>query len=101
LLGENMTLEEYAEQVIEYNNDSLRAFDLLDVDTDSIILAGHPGYRIIYASLSQNGSIIKQMEIGTLIDNRVYYLIYYAELEKYDDFLPVIQEMINSFKIGR
>jgi hypothetical protein len=40
------------------------------------------------------------MEVGTKVGDDVYYLDYYAEEQKYARFLPIIQEMINSFKIG-
>ena len=94
-----MTLVEYSNQVVNYKNQSLRDFQLLDYDTDSIILAGHPAYRLVYTGTLEDGMIIKQMEIGTKIGDKVYYLDYYAEEEKYPDFLPAIQDMINSLVI--
>jgi hypothetical protein len=101
LLGQNMTLEEYATQVINQNNATLQDFNLLDLDTENTILAGRPGYKIIYTSLSRDDQVIKQMEIGTIIQGQVYYPTYYAEEEKYPKFLPTVQEMINSFEIVR
>lgn len=99
LRSENTTLKEYADAVIIYKNQSLREFRLLDNDTYSTILAGYPAYRLVYTSSLEDGMVIKHMEIGTKVDERVYYLNYYAEVEKYPDYLPVIQDMINSFEI--
>jgi hypothetical protein len=39
------------------------------------------------------------MEIGTIIGDKVYYIKYIAEEEKYSNYLPTIQMMINSFEI--
>jgi hypothetical protein len=97
--SENITLEEYFNEVINYKNESLQDFHLLDNDTDSMILAGYPAYRLVYTSTLEDGTINKQMEIGTKIGDKVYYLTYYAEEEKYHNFLPVIHDMINSFEI--
>jgi hypothetical protein len=98
--NENMTLEEYTNEVISHYNESLQDFHLLDNDTDSMILAGYTAYRLVYTSTLEDGTINKQMEIGTKIGDKVYYLTYYAEEEKYHNFLPVIHDMINSFEIG-
>jgi hypothetical protein len=97
----NMTLEEYSNEVINHYNESSQGFGLLDHDSDTMILAGHPAYRFINTRTLDDGMIIKQMEIGTAIGDKVYYLDYYAEEDRYADFLPVIQEMINSFQIER
>jgi hypothetical protein len=99
LRSQNLTLEEYKNNVVNYKNETLADFLLLDNDTDSAVLGGHPAYRLVYTSELEDGTILKQMEIGTKIGNKVYYLDYYAQGEKYSEFLPIIQEMINSFEI--
>jgi hypothetical protein len=99
LPNQNMSLKEYSEEVIKQYGDSLQDFTLLDNDTDSAILAGHPAYRLVYTNTLENDIPLKQMEIGTKVGEKIYFLTYYAEVEKYHDFLPVIQEMINSFEI--
>jgi hypothetical protein len=99
LRTENITINEYANQVINYKNQSLQNFRLLDNDTESSILADYPAYRLVYTSNLRDGTILKQMEVGTKVGDKVYYIDYYAELNQYPSFLPLIQEMINSFRI--
>jgi hypothetical protein len=99
LRSENMTIQEYSNEVINYKNQSLEDFQLLDYDTNSTILAGRPAYRLIYTSTLEDGIILKQMEIGTKIGDKIYYIDYYADRHKYTSLLPVVQEMINSLKI--
>jgi hypothetical protein len=77
----------------------LEDFHLIDQDTTNIVLGGYPGYRLIYLATSNEGTPIKQLEIGAKVEGKVYYLIYSAERQKYQDYLPDIQEMINSFDL--
>jgi hypothetical protein len=95
-----ISLGDYSNEVIRHNSDRQQDFRLLDNDTDSTILAGYPAYRHISEWTLDDEKTIKQMEIGTKIANKVYYLDYYAEQDKYNSFLPIIQEMINSFDIS-
>ena len=100
LRAENISLEGYSRDLIDYKNSTLQDFDLIDYNTDSNILAGYPAYRLVYSETLEDGIVIKEMETGAIVGDRVYYLTYFAEDEKYADFLPVIQDMINSFSIG-
>lgn len=100
-LPKNLTLKEYSNEVIDLKNKSLQDFSLSDHDIDSIILAGHPAYRFINSWSLDDGKTMKEMEIGTKIGNKIYYVTYYAEEERFPYFLPVIQDMINSFEIER
>jgi hypothetical protein len=99
LQDRNMTVEEYRTEVINNKNSTLRDFNLLDSDTESIVLSGYPAYRVVSTQSVDEDRIVKQMETGTLVGDRVYYLIYYAEEDKYEDYLPIIQDMIDSFEI--
>ena len=39
------------------------------------------------------------MDIGTIIEDKVYSIRYAAEKEQYSNYLPVVQKMINSLNI--
>jgi hypothetical protein len=41
----------------------------------------------------------KSMEIGTIIGNNGYFVDYTAASSKFLEYLPLIQEMINSFEV--
>ena len=45
------------------------------------------------------GTELKNLQIWTVVDDRVYELAYGAIPEEFDDSLPVIQNMIDSFEI--
>ena len=42
---------------------------------------------------------MKSMDVYTIKGNKAYHIIYISELSEFDTYLPVIEKMINSFKI--
>jgi hypothetical protein len=101
----NMKLDKYADSIINSDRESFPSFNLIESNTNSTTLAGFPAYRLQYTlpyqRFGEDDINIKAMEIGTIIDGRAYALIYYAEAAKYDSYLPIIQKIINSFKITK
>ena len=47
--------------------------------------------------MDQN-TIFKDMEIGAIKGDKVYILIYEAGMNEHDKYLPITQELINSFQ---
>ena len=104
LSAKNMELDKYAESIINYYRESFPSFNLIESNTNST-LAGYPAYgltyTIIYSRFGENDINIKTREIGTIVSDRAYYITYHAEARKYDNYLPIIQQMIDSFKITK
>ena len=98
LPDKNMTLVDYFKRITAYMSDTFRDPENVDYDLDGILLAGYPAYRLI-STHSLDGVNIKQMEIGSKVGDKIYYVVYSAEVNRYANFLPVIQEMINSLVI--
>jgi hypothetical protein len=97
LTDQNMTLDEYTSSLItDYNNTSTD-FNLNELNTN-ITLGGSPAYGLLYTD-REDGTNYKTMEIGTIIGDRVFYIEYIAEENKYSNYLPTIQMMINSFRV--
>jgi len=73
-------------------------------------LGDHRAFKLEYASdqrmylnrnLSNFNTInLKTMQVWTTIGDNTYLLTYSAEASKYLQYLPVIQRMINSFKVS-
>ena len=42
---------------------------------------------------------IRALEFATMIDRIVYSISYYAEKDRFNDYLPSVLKMIESFKI--
>ncbi|MGB7954422.1 MAG: PsbP-related protein, partial [Candidatus Nitrosopolaris sp.] len=94
-----IALAQYASSGVSDLKQSLKNFKLVGLSTNSV-LAGLPAYKSIYTYVDQN-TIFKDMEIGAIKGDKVYILTYEAGMNEYDKYLPVIQELINSFQVTK
>jgi len=62
-------------------------------------LAGNPGYKSVYINNEESFNL-KTLEVWTTIGDHTYLLIYKAEATKYFAYLPIIQSMLDSFRVG-
>ena len=62
-------------------------------------LAGNPGYKLVYTN-NEESFQLKTLEVWTTIGDHTYLLIYKAEATKYFAYLPIIQRMLDSFRVG-
>ena len=62
-------------------------------------LAGNPGYKLVYTN-NEESFHLKTLEVWTTIGDHTYLLIYKAEATKYSGYLPIIQKMLDSFRVG-
>jgi hypothetical protein len=93
------SLAQYASNGTSDLKQSLKNFKLVGLSTNSV-LAGLPAYKSIYTYADQN-AIFKDMEIGAIKGDKAYILTYEAGVNEYDKYLPIIQELINSFQITK
>jgi serine/threonine-protein kinase len=81
------------------------SFNLVEFNTSTFIGTNNsPAYKIVYTftppEWKYGESInIKAMEVGTLVNGKVYYITYSSELRKYSDYLPIALKMISSFEL--
>jgi hypothetical protein len=98
------TLNNYAHFVAlaDYeNNTNFHAFKLLELSTNSSILAGKPAYTIIGTYQNPSFGLQQLMETGTIIGDKVYSVQYIADAPRYADYLPTAQKMIDSLMINK
>jgi len=79
-----------------YIND-LHDFKVIESNTNSL-LAGSKAYKLIYTYTTGDGFKMKDMEIGTILDDKVYYIIYDGKESLFDNYMPIVKPMIDSFK---
>ncbi len=94
-----IALAQYASSGVSDLKQSLKNFNLVGLTTNNV-LAGLPAYKSIYTYVDQN-TIFKDMEIGAIKGDKAYILTYEAGTNEYDKYLPIIEEMINSFQITK
>jgi hypothetical protein len=90
------SLYEYSEISIAQINEMFEDSKILQLE--EIVLDGNPAHRLIHTA-KYGEYELKWMQIYTIKHKRVYLITYTAEREKYDAFLDVILEMIDSFRI--
>jgi len=75
-----------------------------------INLVGHPAFKVEYTNTERmflsrdltNSNLIKLkvMQVWTTIRDNTYVLTYNAEASKYQQYLPIMQKILSSFKIS-
>jgi hypothetical protein len=94
-----IALAQYASGSISDLKQSVKNFKLVGLNTNSV-LAGLPAYKSIYTYVGEN-TIFKDMEIVAIKGDKAYILTYEAGMNEYDKYLPIIQELINSFQLTK
>jgi eukaryotic-like serine/threonine-protein kinase len=101
LKGEVMGLDEYKERFKKkiINNDPTVKIEDLNSATS---LLYSPAYKLTYSVkdiLPNNQECnLKVMEIGTIKNNKAYFVSYRAEKQEFDKHLPTAEKMIESLK---
>ncbi len=91
-----VTLDEYTNESIEKILESVPNVNILK--SEKTIVSSNPAYMVIYTG-NQEDYHLKWMQIWTLKENKAFIITYTAEEESYDNFLNIIEEMINSFEV--
>ena len=96
-----MTLNQAAGDVVTFYQNSSKDFKLLQLNTD-FTLAGKPAYKLEYISRDPDTkSIFKSMEVTTILQNGEYTIAYIADPDTYPTSLPLVQKIIDSYKITK
>jgi hypothetical protein len=68
------------------------------LDVRGIELSGQQAYETIFFDYGEN-STRKAKSTFSIMDGQVYIINFVAEPSKYEDYLPMVDEMIKSFRI--
>lgn len=96
-------LNEYLDEAISTYKDIANNFTLIESST-SDALSGQPAYSLTFTEVlnredGQEPITLKNFEIGVLLNNTAYFVTYVGQEEKFDNYFPVVEQMINSFKL--
>ncbi|MBW4616197.1 MAG: protein kinase [Desmonostoc vinosum HA7617-LM4] len=93
-----LSLNEYKNLVLQrIKNNSLNQ-QIIDASQPETTLSKFNAYKLIYTRQEQQCNL-KVMEIGTVRNGNAYYITYTAEINKYPQFLPTVEEIVNSLQI--
>lgn len=91
------SLQEYKNSVIQKITALNRNTNMTD-ESASVKLSNSNAYKLVYTR--QDGTCSLQvMEIGTIRNNKAYYITYKASTNTYSNLLKPVEEMINNFEI--
>jgi hypothetical protein len=69
-------------------------------ETKPIVLKnGNSAYKLIYTFINPQFGMLKGQDILTINDNKLYAIQYTAQSLEYYNYLPIVQEMIDSLQI--
>jgi hypothetical protein len=94
---DNMTLDRYtSDSLAAYQNTS--GIEILESTPTN--LSNNPAHRIVYTDDSIEGIKLKKVQAWTVVNNSTVYVITFGgEESKYNDYLPEVQNIINSLSI--
>lgn len=92
----NLTLDEYSDSSLSILESQFSNYTL--IESSNSTLSGYPAHQIIY-TYTLEGIDLKNLQIWTIADDMVYVLTYGGTTKEFEDSLPVIQNMIDSFEI--
>jgi len=95
-----ISLTQYANGSLSDLKQSLKNFKLVESTIAGNVLSGLPAYKSVYTFVEGN-TIFKDMETGAIKGDKAYILTYDAGINEYDKYLPLVQQLINSFQITK
>jgi len=95
LENKNTNLNEYSQQKI-FSLKKLPSFTNMQASTT--LLSKILAYKVTYEYTKQNDNI-KALKIWTIANDKIYTITYLAEKERFDTYLQIVQNIINSFEI--
>ena len=92
--SESDSLDQYVSEQID---ELVRFTPNMNVETNKTTLSGLPAYGLVMTSPGGGG---KRMHIYTMTNQGIVYDIHYTAHEDiFDTHLPIVERMVNSFKI--
>jgi hypothetical protein len=100
-MPQTTSIEGYRSQSIDlYRQDpEFQEFQLLSSSVGNFTLAGMPAYSLEVTYTDPEFGPQNMLEVGRIVENRVYYIQYFADPPIYQKYFPIVQRMIESFQI--
>jgi hypothetical protein len=98
--GENATINDYLDDAIDYYKTIIKKFKIVESSNNSAIGANkNPAYKLVFTGLQESTNTnIKASVRGILVNNKLYFIDYYAAVPKFSSYLPNIELMTDSIK---
>jgi len=99
------TLQQYLDKSLQSkkNSSAFPDFKLTEATAanNNFSLGGYPAYEIVWTYKHPTYGMRKLLELGTVVNGgKGYFIDYAASIEKFSKYLPIAQDMKDSFKIS-
>ena len=100
-MPQSTNIEGYLNESIDIlrQDQDFEGLQVLSSSVGNFTLAGMPAYSFEIAYTDPEFGPQNMLEVGTIFDNRVYYIQYFADLPIYQKYFPIVERMIESFQI--
>jgi hypothetical protein len=98
----SMSVEEYLNLSVDtYSQDpsTFPDFQLISSSMGDFSLLGMPAYSLEINYTDPEFGPLRMLEVGTIVDNKAYYVQYNADVEIFDNHLQTAEEMISSMQL--
>jgi hypothetical protein len=95
-ISNNIALSNYTTATLASYLESYPDFELIDLSSTNLTNTAIPAYKLL-GSRTQDG--LDFMQIFAIKEDKVYTILYSSERTRYSTYLPIIEEMINSFEV--
>ena len=92
----NTALSNFTSATLGSYLESFPDFELVELSSTNLTNTAIPAYKLV-ASSTQDG--LDFMQIFAIKEDKVYAILYSSETTRYSTYLPIIEEMINSFEV--
>jgi len=75
--------------------------DFVLLESTSTTIANNPGHKIVFTATDADGHQRRAMQVWMVNVDKAYLITYKALPDKYSEFLPLAQRMIDSFKLRK
>lgn len=97
LSSQNIPLEEITK--VQMSDLKKSNPDVNVLESTSTTIAGKPAHKIVFSAIDNEEVERKAMQVWTVIGNKAVLITYKAEPDKFSNYLPTIERMIESFKV--
>jgi PsbP-like protein len=97
-VSNNTALSNFTSAILTSYLESYPDLEVIGLSSTNLTSSAIPAYKLV-ASRTQDGTNF--MQILAIKEDKVYSIIYNSEKSRYSTYLPIIEEMINSFEVTR
>ena len=92
------TLSDYANERVDDLREDRNDFELIEFEPVTIS-DGQPAQKAVYSFTGEDGEVINVIRVWSVYQGKLYSIAYIADSNQYDQYLPIAQQMIDSFEI--